>query len=172
MILLHDNDITLRNWTMDDSQQLSIIANNKNIANTLTDSFPSPYTINDSKLFIERSINDKDNIFLAICLNSIVVGSIAIVFQKDIYRKTAIISYYVAEEYWNREIGSKAIKMLVEYVFDRYDIERISAEPFERNSGSRKALENAGFKLEGVLKNNVFKNNELQNSCIYARVRA
>lgn len=58
--------------------------------------------------------------------------------------------------------------MIVKTSFDNFDINRIYAEPFSRNFGSRRCLEKAGFRLEAQLKNNVIKNGVLEDSCIYA----
>ena len=47
----------------------------------------------------------------------------------------------------------------------------VYAEPFAANTGSRKALEKAGFELEGILRNSVYKNGRMLDSCIYARLK-
>ena len=51
-----------------------------------------------------------------------------------------------------------AVRQLCDRIFDETDILRIFAEPFVYNTGSRRVLEKAGFQLEGILKNNAFKN--------------
>lgn len=58
----------------------------------------------------------------------------------------AELGYYLAEEYWGRGIMTEAIRQLCEIVFDTTDILRIYAEPFAYNTGSRRALEKAGYK--------------------------
>lgn len=107
----------------------------------------------------------------AIEIGGMPAGSIAATFKEDIYRKNVEIGYYLGEEYWGKGIMSKTIKAFVKYLFINFDINRIYAEPFERNIGSRKALEKAGFKLEAILKKNIIKNGTIENSCIYAILR-
>jgi ribosomal-protein-alanine N-acetyltransferase len=65
---------------------------------------------------------------------------------------------------------SLAIKQICAEAFKKFNINRIFAEPFAYNQGSRKALENSGFVLEGILKKSVFKNGNFYDSCIYALV--
>jgi [ribosomal protein S5]-alanine N-acetyltransferase len=84
------------------------------------------------------------------------------------YCKSAELSYWLGEPFWGRGVISKAIKEICETAFSQYDIVRIFAEPYAYNTGSRKALEKAGFILEGVLKKNVYKNGEFYDSCVYA----
>ena len=64
-----------------------------------------------------------------------------------------------------------AVKEMCGLGFEVWDIVRIHAEPYARNAGSRGVLEKAGFTLEGVLQNSVYKNGEILDSCIYARLR-
>ena len=63
---------------------------------------------------------------------------------------------------------TQAIKQMCKLAFKEYDIVRIFAEPFADNVSSRRVLEKAGFKLEGILNKSVFKNNRILDSCIYA----
>ncbi|MDY0130935.1 MAG: GNAT family protein, partial [Methanosarcina vacuolata] len=75
------------------------------------------------------------------------------------------------EPFWGRGIMSEAIKQLCRAAFEQYDIVRIFAEPYAQNIGSRKALEKAGFVLEGIMKKGVYKNSSFFDYCIYALVK-
>ena len=55
--------------------------------------------------------------------------------------------------------------------FDAFDIVRLYAEPFARNAASRRVLEKAGFRLEGILRQSVCKQGEILDSCIYGLTR-
>ena len=66
---------------------------------------------------------------------------------------------------------SEAIRRISEEAFRRFDLVRLYAEPFAANMGSRRALEKAGFELEGILRNSVYKNGRMLDSCIYARLK-
>ena len=77
-------------------------------------------------------------------------GSIGLFLGGDVYRKSAELGYWLAEDYWGRGVMTAAVKQLCAEVFSRWDIARIYAEPFARNTGSRRVLEKAGFTLEGI----------------------
>ena len=64
-----------------------------------------------------------------------------------------------------------AVKQICEKLFSETDILRIFAEPFENNAGARRVLEKAGFQLEGILKNNAFKNGKVLNMALYSYTR-
>ena len=57
-------------------------------------------------------------------------------------------------------------------LFDSTDLLRIYAEPFAYNTGSRRALEKAGFCCEGILKNNAVKNGKVTDMALYSLTRS
>lgn len=164
--------IVLRPWSMADAKQLSLIADNKNIADNLRDGFPFPYSLNDAINWLNMVLPENDPVkFLAITIEERLIGSIGIVTKSDIYRKNFEIGYFLDQEYWGRGIVTKAIRAATSYAFRNFDVIRIYAEPFSDNQGSRRALEKAGFTLEATLKRNVIKNGIIKDSCIYSVLR-
>jgi [ribosomal protein S5]-alanine N-acetyltransferase len=161
--------LILRKWKIEDAEQLTLIANNKKIYDNLRDAFPHPYFLEDANKYISfAQIENKLSMLFAIEIDGKVMGSIGAFFKEDVYRENVEIGYYLAEECWGKGLMTKAIKALVEYLFNKFDINRVFAEPFARNIGSRKALEKAGFRLEAELKSNIIKNGVIENSCIYS----
>ena len=161
--------VKLRPWSLNDADQLAAIANNNKISDNLRDGFPYPYSINDAHNWLNMVIpvNDPPKYF-AIIFDNKLCGSIGIVPKSDIYRKNVEIGYFIAEEYWNKGIATRAIKALTSYAFSKFDIVRVYAEPFADNPGSRRALEKAGFVCEALFRKNVVKNGVIKNSCIYS----
>ena len=166
-------EFTLRDWKVTDAPGLTLYANNIKIAQNLRNAFPHPYTLEDAEAYIDAAINtDKTKALLyAIDIDGEAVGSIGVFVKDDIYCKTAEIGYWLGEPFWGNGIISKAIAMISDIAFKKFDIIRLYAEPFAVNYGSCRALEKAGFQLEGVLKKNVFKLGEVLDSCIYAKVK-
>jgi [ribosomal protein S5]-alanine N-acetyltransferase len=160
--------VSIRTWANDDLEALVKYADNKNIFDNMSDGFPHPYTVDAGLKFIGRANNDDPVKIFAILYNNEVVGSIGIFPDSDIYRKNAAIAYWIAEPYWGKGIAPAAIKLIVEYGFATFDIDRVYAKPFGRNKGSRRALEKAGFTHEATLKNTVLKNGLYLDEAIYS----
>lgn len=87
------------------------------------------------------------------------------------YEKSGELGYWLSEEYWRQGITSRAVRMLCREAFERFDIIRIFAEPFECNAGSRGVLEKAGFTYEGTMRNGVYKNGKVCSYCMYSILR-
>jgi len=164
-------DFKLRKWNDADLDSLVKYANNHNVAKWLTNGFPHPYRNENGKAFISMTSNDNPTKVFAIEVNGEAVGSIGIFPQTDIHEKSAEMGYWLAEEYWGKEIMTKAIQEIVEYGFQTFDIVRIFARPFSTNLGSHRVLEKAGFTLEAKLKNALFKNGEILDEFIYAKIK-
>ncbi|MCW3161786.1 GNAT family N-acetyltransferase [Chryseobacterium oryctis] len=155
-----ENAITLRKLSVDDTETLYKLANNKNIWNNMRDIFPHPYTIDDAKFFINMVAQEEPQLTFAIEFNSHFVGVISFVKQPDVYRKSIEIGFWIGEKYWGKRIVSSAIKKMIDYAIKNLDVNRIFARVFEYNIGSMKALKNNGFIEEGISKKAVYKNNQ------------
>jgi len=166
-------EFTLRKWQKTDAESVALVANNKKIADKLRNAFPFPYSQEDAEFFVNMCMNadETTDLFLAIDVGGKAVGSIGVFVKNDVYCKSAELGYWLGEEYWNNGIVSKAIMQICKLAFEKFDIVRIFAEPFAFNFGSRKVLEKAGFKLEGILEKSVYKNGEISDSCIYALIK-
>lgn len=164
--------ITLRLLKVEDAESLVKYANNKKIFDNMRDAFPHPYTIVDAANYIKicNEISDSKIIY-GIEYENEIIGCIGGFVDEDIYIKTCELGYWIGEPFWGRGITTEAIQLMTEKLFKRFDIVRLYAEPYENNIGSRKALEKAGFKLESLKEKSVFKNGEIQNSCIYVVIR-
>jgi len=162
------DNITLRKWKLSDLDNLVKYANNKKIADNLTDAFPHPYNKTDGNKFIDSVSNDEPLKVFAIVINGEACGAVGVFIQKDIYRKNAEIGYWLAEKYWGKGIMTKIIIRIIEYGFETWDIIRIFAKPFSTNIASHRVLEKAGMKPEARLENVVIKNGQLKDEFIYS----
>jgi ribosomal-protein-alanine N-acetyltransferase len=161
--------IILRPWSIKDAGRLASIADNKNISDNLRDGFPFPYSVSDAINWLELILPENNPPrFFAITVDKNVVGSIGLVTKPDIYRKNLEIGYFLDEEFWGKGIAAKAIKAATSYAFKDFDIVRVYAEPYSDNTGSRRALEKAGYIHEATFRKNVIKNGIIKDSCIYS----
>lgn len=170
MEIIINDKLKLRAWEKADKQELQRIANNLNVAKYLRELFPSPYTSNDAEKWI--SINEMVLEETQFCIeyDGKPIGNIGIYIQNDIHKFTAEIGYWLGEEYWNKGIITDCIKIVTPFFINKFQLKRIYATTFSENIGSAKALEKAGYVLEGILKKNAFKNGVDIDSNMYAFV--
>jgi len=153
--------VKIRGFKKSDSKRLASLLNNKKIWDNLRDYIPYPYTEKDAVEYIDFCNLQNPRTYFAIEYEGKFVGSIGLIIQQDVYRKSAEIGYWIGEPYWGKGITSKAVQLIVDYGFKRLDVVRIYTGIFEYNIASQRVLINNGFVNEGVFKNAIFKNGKL-----------
>ena len=156
-------DFKLRAWKTEDAASLAAAANKPAIAGWLRNTFPNPYTQKDAVWFISDCISNagKNQIACAIEADGKAVGGISVFVKDDVYEKSAELGYWLSEAYWRRGIMSEAVWIICKEAFEKFDIVRIFAEPFEKG----------GFTLEGTMRNGVYKNGKIHSYCMYSLLR-
>ena len=161
----------IRPWRRDDAESLARHANNRNIWSMVRDLFPHPYTIQDAHEFLQRAISEQPEMRFCVEVERAAVGGIGVHPGEDVHRHTATIGYWLGEQFWGRGIMTEAVTAVVDFCFENFPLRRISAEAFSNNPASARVLENAGFTLEGRLKNQVVKDGKLLDTLLYARTK-
>jgi ribosomal-protein-alanine N-acetyltransferase len=161
-------DFNLRPWNEADLHSLVKYADNPNIAKNLTNAFPHPYTEESGRNFIAFATKDDPIHIFAIEVDGEAVGGIGIHPQGDIQCKNAELGYWLAEPFWGQGIVTRAVRQMVDFAFENYDISRVFARPFETNIASQRVLEKAGFQFEARFEKTLFKDGEFLDELFYA----
>jgi ribosomal-protein-alanine N-acetyltransferase len=164
-------EILLREWRRGDIEMLVKLANNKNIADNLRDRFPYPYTLKDAEEWLILNEVKKPATNFAIEADGNLTGGCGLMMKDDVYRYSAEVGYWIAEQYWGKGIATKAIQLLLEKTLPFFpELVRVYAEVFEHNKASMRVLEKNGFHLEGIRKKAVIKNNFIMNDHIWVKL--
>ena len=160
----------LRAWDIADKTSLVRYANNRAIWRNLLDSFPHPYTEAEADRWLEHTQLNPDHHF-AIDVDGTAVGGIGVIPQQGVAAKTANFGYWLAEPLWGKGIATAASRALAAHALARMPFWRLEAPVFAWNPASMRVLEKAGFSREGVMRKSVFKDGQLVDCVMYARVR-
>ena len=161
----------LRPWCADDGLALQRYADNRRIWINLRDLFPHPYTLANAHLFLELMAAEKPQTTFAIATESEAIGCIGLRLGADVHRRSAELGYWLGEPFWGRGIMTEAVGAFTARAFDDFDLVRIYAESFASNDASVRVLQKTGFAYEGRLRAHVFKDGQLLDALVYARLR-
>jgi [ribosomal protein S5]-alanine N-acetyltransferase len=165
--------ITFRPWRPADVPALVRHANNPRIAVNMKDRFPHPYTAEDGEQWVALNLSgERAWRSFAVDRGGEAIGGVMAEPGTDIFRRTADISYWVAEPYWSRGVGTRAARFISEYALANLPVVRLQALVFEWNPASGRVLEKAGFSLEGRLRQAVTKGGRTGDLLVYARLGA
>jgi [ribosomal protein S5]-alanine N-acetyltransferase len=164
------NGFSLRRWRQGDESSLSKHADDYDIWINVTDRFPNPYTVADAQEWILASTKNEQLRDFAIVVNDEAVGGIGFLPQKDVFRRSAEIGYWLGKQYWGRGFMTQAVTAVTEYAFKNVDLCRIYAGVFAWNPASAKVLEKCGYEFEGRLRNAITKDGKTTDQLLYSKV--
>lgn len=164
--------IELKKWSFEDKESLIKICNGVD-RTYLANRLPFPYTDEaaDWWLNMVKEHDGVDSVFRLITADGIPVGSISVEPKNDVYCKDAEIGYMLLTDEWSKGITTEAVRQICEIAFNELNIIRITGYVYEPNIASRRVLEKNGFKLEGIMKQAVTKNDKIYNLCIYGKLK-
>ena len=165
----------IRSWRAGDEVSLSRHFSNPNILDQLAVRNRYPYAERDAKAWIDLCQLEADPVNFAIANslrnNEEAIGGIGLTLQRGLRRQAAEIGYWVGEPFWGQGIATAAVRALVEYAFEQFDLVRIYGGVFAGNQASVRVLEKAGFTYEGRMSKSVVKDGRVIDELMYAIVR-
>ncbi len=135
----------------------------------MRDHIPHPYTYQDAETFIAAQDELMPVQNFAILSGGEVAGGIGIMLKSDVYRMNVELAYWIGEPYWGKGLASESVRLMTEYVFETFSINRIVAEVWEYNKASMRVLEKNGYFLETVARKGVLKNDFLIDNYIWVK---
>ena len=103
---------------MSDAKELAAALSNPKILNNLRDGIPYPYTEGDAASYISamQKADPNTTFAYAITLEDRAIGSIGVFRQGNIHARTAELGYYLAEEYWGKDLMTEAVRRICKRV--------------------------------------------------------
>ncbi len=163
-IILETERLLLRPFDINDGITLQKFAGNINIAKT-TINIPHPYENGMAEAWIEtheKQWTEEDLINFAIVNKSTnqLMGVVGLVSRSE---KAGGIGYWIGEPFWGKGYCTEATKSLIDFCFNRLNIERLEAEYLVSNPASGRVMEKAGmtYKCNKIIKDRNGDNAEL-----------
>jgi [ribosomal protein S5]-alanine N-acetyltransferase len=157
----------IRRLRQGDEEALVANANDRDVWRNLRDRFPHPYDLGDAAWWIANS----GDTHFGIEVDGAIAGCIGFDRDEDVFFRGAEIGYWLGRRHWGRGIASAAVAKVTDQVFATTDIVRLYAGVFAWNPASARVLEKSGYVLEGRKKSAVFKDGQLIDELLYARVK-
>ena len=120
------------------------------------------------KKWVEDTIFNSRDIKLAVCLkdSNTYIGNVYAT-DIDMINRSCTTGVLVGEhEYWGKGYASEAMKLLLDYVFNERNLNRAQALVLDSNAASLKMHQKVGYKIEGTLRQSVYKNGKYQDMIV------
>lgn len=120
------------------------------------------------KKWVEDVIYNSKDVKLAICLkeNDRYIGNVYMT-NIDQLRQSCHSHILIGErDCWGKGYAREALMMAVDYMFKERNMHRIQAIVLESNKQSLRMHEKCGYKIDGILRDSVFKDGKWQNQYV------
>ncbi|GLT35221.1 hypothetical protein SLA2020_096900 [Shorea laevis] len=112
-----------------------------------------PYSDKEKGISLIKNVVIPHPWYRVICLNNRPIGAISVTPNSGDYRCKRELGYALGSRYWRKRIMKRAVKLVAGSIFTEWlHLERLDALVDVENVRSRRVLEKAGFKREGVLR--------------------
>ena len=144
---LYGMNFILRPLKYTDAESLAYHANNPEVAKYLRSTFPHPYRVYDAQEFISWVYKHAHQHVLAIEVAGKAAGAIGIHQTYLIKKPIWEVGYWLGQEYWNKNITSQALALIIDYYAPQLQLKELYATIYEPNIASAKVLLKCGFTL-------------------------
>jgi RimJ/RimL family protein N-acetyltransferase len=127
--------------------------------------YPTSKEIEERWISQIGSRGDEAHMIIEKCAGRIPIGIIS-VSEMEKRNSSAHIGIRLKEESWDRGYGTEAMRGAVKFMFESLNIHRVWLRADEENARAIRCFEKCGFTLEGVLRENHFRNGGWKSSVV------
>ncbi len=166
--MYHGNRIILRELRLGDLPYIMEYVNNYDTYSSFTDAAPRPKS-EEYQLAWLRGANRPDMVTFAICdrESDEFLGTCQL---RNIDRAThrSLLSIILKPSAQGRGYGSDSLNTLLQFAFGELNLHKVSLMVYESNIGGQKLYEKIGFRFEGVLRQEVYRQGHYENQLAYS----
>lgn len=149
----------LRRVRKADAESIAKYAQNRAISKYTF--IPHPYTEIEASAYIkichgQYRQKKYHNLGIELSETGEIIGMIGLVNYSAKYRN-AEIGYWLGKPFWGKGLASESLELMLKYCFKTMKLHRVYAHVMHPNIGSAKLLIKAGFKPEGIARQQIKK---------------
>jgi ribosomal-protein-serine acetyltransferase len=169
-----DEQTELRSFLESDAEEVYAVvkANIEHLQTFLHWATPD-YDLEAAREFIrlaQLSAAEKQNQPLGIFVVGKLVGSVGFVSFNWTSRRTEI-GYWIAKDFEGRGLITKSCRKLIDYAFEKLEMNRIEIRCATENTRSRAIPEKLNFKLDGILRQSEWRHTRFYDMAIYSLLK-
>ncbi|MBM7561342.1 GNAT family N-acetyltransferase [Fusibacter tunisiensis] len=172
--MLDGKKVRLRAYHKEDLETVVTLINDPDVKKLLTPGIPFPYTLEDENKWYESISGNSTGLYnfaIETLEDSVYLGGCGI-NSIDWKNSVAVIGIFIGrKDYWGKGFGTDAMEVLIDFIFDQMNIRKIRLNVFEFNVRAYKSYLKCGFKVEGTLKAEIFRDGRYYDEYIMGLFR-
>lgn len=159
--MYYGEKVCLRAYRQEDILLATMYMNDKELKDLLVTNIPFPMTIWEEDQWIKSQKYNNDGIYnfaIEDYNTGRFIGGCGIQNVNWLSRVATVGIMIGDKSYWGKGYGTEAMKLLVNFIFNDMNLNKVKLGTFSFNERAIKSYKKCGFEVEGVLKNEIFKN--------------
>jgi RimJ/RimL family protein N-acetyltransferase len=132
-----------------------------------------PQTLRDEEAFLEKLTQSEQDLALGIVARAAdrLIGVTGL-HQIDFKNRHACFGILIGEkDEWGKGYGTEATSLVVKHAFETLNLNRVWLYVFEYNQRGRRSYERVGFRQEGVLRQDCYREGRYWDTLVMAILR-
>ncbi|SES83375.1 GNAT family N-acetyltransferase [Anaerobranca gottschalkii] len=162
--------VRLREYRKEDLNTALTYINDPDIKRLINPGIPYLYTLEDEERWMANNSATKDCYSFAIetLEESKYIGGCGI-NKIDWKNSWAEIGIFIGDKnYQSKGYGTDALHVLIKFIFEQLNINKIKLNTFSFNKRGIKAFEKVGFKVEGILREELYRDGQYHDIYVMA----
>jgi [ribosomal protein S5]-alanine N-acetyltransferase len=147
---LESERLILKNWELDEAPRFVELAKDSKL---IFGDMPFPYLLEHAQFWIKKVLTLEDKHYFAIHEkeSSKIIGFCWITLYLD--KNEGLVVYGLGEEWRGKGYATEAVKLMVNFAFNKLKLNKLIAETRGDNYGSHNVLKKSGFTVVKKIKN-------------------
>lgn len=167
--MYYGEKVCLRAYREEDIPKATSFVNDEELKKLLVTNIPFPMTLWEEEEWVKSqksSQNGSYNFAIEDIETKKYIGGCGIQEVNWLSRVATVGIMIGDKEYWGKGYGTDAMKVLMNFIFNNMNIRKIRLSTFSFNMRARKSYEKCGFEVEGILKDEIFKDGKYYDEII------
>ena len=167
--MYYGEKVCLRAYREEDIPKATSFVNDEELKKLLVTNIPFPMTLWEEEEWIKSQKSNQDgsyNFAIEDIETKKYIGGCGIQEVNWLSRVATVGIMIGDKEYWGKGYGTDAMKVLMNFIFNNMNIRKIRLSTFSFNMRARKSYEKCGFEVEGILKDEIFKDGKYYDEII------
>ncbi len=164
--------VRLREYHRDDIQTTWEYVNDPEVRGFLVPGIPFPWKREEEDRWFEEqnSRGDTYNFAIAKLDDDSYLGGCGI-NSVDWKNSVATVGIFLGKDFWSQGYGTDAMKTLVGFAFGQMNLNKVKLHVFSFNGRAVRSYEKVGFKIEGTLREQIYRNGRYHDEIIMGILR-
>ncbi|WP_352420804.1 GNAT family protein [Proteiniborus sp.] len=171
--MLVGKKVKLRGLKIEDVELAYQYMTESEVLLNLSPGIPYPMTLERERKWFESQIEMEDtyNFSIEDIKTGLYIGGCGI-NKIDWKNRVATVGIYIGDgDFRGKGYGTEAMSLLIKFIFDQMNINRIQLFVFSFNERAIKSYKKNGFTVEGRLKQSIFRNGKYHDEIIMSILR-